>query len=491
MVNKVEMKVKIVSLIMIAVLLVLSVPAYAVDENRTTTSEHIFTDAELACDAPVDPSVLSSASEDGFVPVNRIEGDMTRITTEYYIASRVNGKMLSSSSTNVLTQTMFNDETYNNHAYQKWRFSLESDGNYIVYAYNDSSVCLTVNPNSLTVSLSDDIGSEYQKWKMYYSSSGNALQCMATDSSVGGYKLVIGTSRISVSNTAFTPVGFINVSSYVPCTSISMTPIYIDVDSSRYVYPTYTPSNSSLVSSQWTDYSTSSSQVFTVTDAGLLSGIDWGSATLTVKNKITEVEGIASVYVIKSPNPDAQNKETWCWAAAAKRVGIHNGGGSSLNSGSTLLVNTDGVIDIYCGRNYNGAYTADTEQRQIVYHIHGSDGSLGGNHLKIATAMEYIAQNTVTVEILGNGSLSESDIGTLNNELAAGRWVVGNVISVSSGSGHSIVIQSYNASTGKYTFWDPARDRDYTFDASDILNDTLEIDVISGYSRLERIQICY
>ena len=76
------MKVRIISLILIAVLLVLSVPAYAVDENRTTHAEHIFTDAELACDAPVDPSVLSSASEDGYVPVNRIEGDMTRITTE-------------------------------------------------------------------------------------------------------------------------------------------------------------------------------------------------------------------------------------------------------------------------------------------------------------------------------------------------------------------------------------------------------------------------
>lgn len=295
------MKVRIISLILSAVLLVLSVPAYAVDENRTTPAEHIFTDAELACDTPVNSSVLSSASEDGFIPVNLIEEYMTRATTEYYITKTSNGDMLSSSATNTLQKGRYLSGYSNNFAYLKWRFSLENDGNYIVYAYNDVSVCLTVDPVTRNVTLSEDDGTQYQKWKIYYSSGGNVLQCMASDSRVSGYKLYFDNSSFYVTNTNYSMLGFITVSSFVPCTRMTAQEVYMLPGDGQYLSNiVYSPTNSNYRDGVWASYSVNSTPVCTVSDSGYLSAVSTGQATVTVTNKITSAEVRFTVKVFSS-----------------------------------------------------------------------------------------------------------------------------------------------------------------------------------------------
>lgn len=215
----------------------------------------------------------------------------------------------------------------------------------------------------------------------------------------------------------------------------------------------------------------------------------------TIKNKEFNT---ANVYVTRHPNSDGQNKTNWCWAAASKKVGEHNGGSGALNTGSAVLVNTVGLHtysnEKFFGANPNGSITVDAGQRQIVVAVHGSDANnTGGNDAK-EVALELSARNDVTVKTLGLGRLGLSALNksTMNNDLSDGRWIVGNVFTDDSDwSGHSIVIQSYNSSTQVYTYWDPWTNTIGTFTKTQLNNDTIHLTTSTTDRVLAWIQRCY
>jgi len=211
----------------IAVSILLSFSVNALDKSKVITdaprNEHVFTKAELAC---MSDSVfgLSSENNEEFVEIKNIEGKTTRASTTYYIIEMNDGYMLTSPSSGTFSRTRYANSGSND--VRKWIFTEDNDGNYIVYSNTDKAKCLTVNPSTGNVSLSNYTASKYQKWKMYYSGNGNALSSMATDSPVYGYKLVINSTSCSVSNTTFTPVGFFDVSWYVPVSTLHILSLF-------------------------------------------------------------------------------------------------------------------------------------------------------------------------------------------------------------------------------------------------------------------------
>ena len=112
---------------------------------------------------------------DALVPINRAE-TAAKGTTSYYIVECSDGYLLTNPSGTTFSRTRYLSGTLQ---YKQWKFTSDLNGNYLVYSSSNSSQCLTVNPTTKAVSLSNySPTSDYQKWKMYYSTSGNALVCV-------------------------------------------------------------------------------------------------------------------------------------------------------------------------------------------------------------------------------------------------------------------------------------------------------------------------
>lgn len=246
--------------------------------------------------APADECIFDVS--DTLIPIKYIENS-TKDTTAYYIIECDDGYMLTNPSGTTFSRTRYNSGSLQ---YKKWNFTEDSNGDYIVYSYSNPTKCLTVNPTTKTVSLSTySSSSNYQKWRMYYSSNGNALKCVSSDSSVNGYKLVISGSSLSVSSSTYTPVGFFDVSWYVPATGLSYSSFYLAPEQSKYVYPNKTPSNA-ICSNSWINWSSSNTSRMTVNSGGRVTGVSTGSATLTFRDRITRVYGTCTVNVTQIPN---------------------------------------------------------------------------------------------------------------------------------------------------------------------------------------------
>lgn len=172
------MKFRILSCFLAVFILFSAIPVYAAEDTKSTT-EHIFTNAELAGAATVDTSNTLLTS-DGFIPINNIEGHSLRASTTYYIAEMTDGYLLTSPTSGTFSKTRYSAGNSNSHNLQKWIFTEISTGVYVVYSNTDTSKCLTVNPSTRQVTLAAYSGSQYQKWRMYYSGNGNALQSEAT-----------------------------------------------------------------------------------------------------------------------------------------------------------------------------------------------------------------------------------------------------------------------------------------------------------------------
>ncbi len=411
---------------------------------------------------------------------------------EYYIAFQSDGKMLTSSSSYTLSKTTYSESN----SYQKWIFTEVSSGVYIIRMKNNINKCLTAVPSSSTISISTvSSGNTNQYWKMDISPDGNGLKSKSTDTNVKDKKMYYNGGSFALSNTSYSAVGFIDVSGFIPCTSLSLSEIYINAGTSRHIYPTRYPSNANVTSGWALAYTSSSSSVFTVSD-GKITAKDAGVATLTIRNKVTGASCTANVYVTRLPSPDAQNKDKWCWAACAKMVGEHNGGSGALGIGASLLTYSDG-LHTYGGTKYFGKTpslqnTSDTGQRQIVIDVHGDDKNKGGSNEAKEQALQFASKNNMSIGTLGSifgTGLTNSDINTMRNELANGCWVIGNVFP-SSGPGHSIVIQSYNSSTNVYTYWDPWTNYNGTFTSTQLENDTIRLISSPAVGRLSWIQYC-
>ena len=206
-----------------------------------------------------------------------------------------------------------------------------------------------------------------------------------------------------------------------------------------------------------------------------------------------EFDNIASIS-LRLPNEDAQNKTNWCWAACSKMVGEHNGGDGALRDAPALLTIATNVHsfgeELFFGETSTGALTVDGGQREIVINVHGDDDNYGGSNIHKEKALQLASVNDMDIGTWGNGSLSTSDIAAMNNELAAGRWVIGNIFTNISWRGHSVVIKSYDTTTQTYTFWDPWTDNDYTFMRNDLLNDTIRTESDPSNRTLAWVQYC-
>ncbi len=285
---------KTLAVILSLVVVLLSIPLQA----SAIEKEHIFTYEELACMEYVPAEECKFDVADTLMPINNIENS-TKGTTAYYIIECSDGYMLTNPSGTTFSRTRYNSGSLQ---YKKWNFTEDSNGDYIVYSYSNPTQCLTVNPTSKTVSLSTySSSSNYQKWRMYYSSNGNALKCVSSDSSVNGYKLVISGSSLSVSSSTYTPVGFFDVSWYVPATGLSYSSFYLAPEQSKYVYPNKTPSNA-ICSNSWINWSSSNTSCMTVNSGGRVTGVSAGSATLTFRDRITRVYGTCTVNVTQISN---------------------------------------------------------------------------------------------------------------------------------------------------------------------------------------------
>lgn len=260
--------------------------------------EHIFTYEELACMDYVPAEECTTDVEDTLIPIKNTV-NTTKGTTTYYIIECNDGYMLTNPSGTTFSRTRYNSGALQ---YKKWKFTEDSNGDYIVYSYSNSTKCLTVNPTTKAVSLSTySSSSNYQKWRMYYSSNGNALKCVSSDSTVNGYKLVISGSTLSVSNSTYTPVGFFDVSWYTPTTSISYSNFYLAPQQYKYVYPVKTPSNATL-SNNWINWYTSSPAKATVNSDGKVTAVSPGTSYLYFTDRITRVSGMCSVFVTQIAN---------------------------------------------------------------------------------------------------------------------------------------------------------------------------------------------
>ncbi len=407
--------------------------------------------------------------------------------TEYYIAFQSDGKMLTADSSYNLSTTAYSA----NNSYQKWLYTEVSTGVYVIRMKNNTNKCLTAVPGTSTITIADvSDGNTNQHWKMTILSGGNALQSQSINK-----RLYLSGGSFTLSSSSYSSLAFIKVANFVPCTSMTLDDIYVSIGKSKYVYPTCYPSNATLTSGWAVTYTASSDNAFTVNNNCITAGNNFGSGTLTVTNKITGASCRADVYVIRLPNPDAQNKNKWCWAAASKMVGEHNGGSGALDTGFAVLTYTDGLHsydgeDFY-GQNLSMQYIVDAGQRQILLEIYGNDTSHNGTNENKERALELAASTEVITETLGNeiSGLNNYEIKDMDDDLSDNLWVVGSVFT-EDGDGHSIVIRSYDSSDQKYYYWDPWTNKTGTFTKSELDNDTIRMAWSSTYRALTYVQRC-
>ena len=185
--------------------------------------------------------------------------------------------------------------------------------------------------------------------------------------------------------------------------------------------------------------------------------------------------------VLRMPNPDAQNKTWWCWAASAKMVGEHNGVAGSLPNGAATLSISTNVHSfegkLFYGENVDGSLTVDAGQRAIVISRHGDDGNHSGTYDDMVEGMILATCAYTNAGTWGSSgsTLSTSEIEKMNIELANGRWVIGNIFYLTNlNMGHAIVIRNYDSTSEEYTYWDPWTDTEGIFTRTQILTNTIQ-----------------
>jgi hypothetical protein len=211
----------------------------------------------------------------------------------------------------------------------------------------------------------------------------------------------------------------------------------------------------------------------------LTAGVEY---FLKVRGYSTSTTGSFSLTLARMPNPNAQNKTMWCWAAASKMVGERSGGNGALNVGATALTNTGDRhsfgANLFFGQNGAGNFTADAGQRQIVWARYSNDNNNGGTTADKEAALQLASFRTMTVDTIGaqnDNRITDAQIITLRNELTAGRWVVGSTIRTAGGTGHSIVVRTYTAATDTYGYWDPWTNTTGTFTGANLTGNAIRL----------------
>jgi hypothetical protein len=426
--------------------------------------------------------------------------------TPYYIVGCANGDMLTSDNSS-LSYSRFELPYYTiMNTMRQWNFIAIGGGRYLVQSASNTGLYLTADPASHGVSpavLSNAGADSNQHWRIAVLGDGKALASASADTNIAGHRL---TGSMSLSETAYIPVDFLDAETYVPATGISIDDFDVVAGQSRHVpAPAFTPSNAfGGTGSAWFTYTPSNPHNYNVSidaDGLCTAGTNIDAITYTAENKITSVSTAFTVSVVTLPHPDAQNKSQWCWAAAAKMVGENNSGGSgALNTGIAILV-TESGIHSYGGVNFfgrrpnppNPQYTVDAGQFQIVVAVHSDDRNEGGDNDAKETGVRLALLNNMLVGSLGSRSgVTATDIYWMNDELANDRWVIANVFRNSDWSGHSVVVKSMsnNGATDVYEYWDPWTNEESQFTSAQIATKTIQLTDDPENRTLAWIQLC-
>lgn len=167
-----------------------------------------------------------------------------------------------------------------------------------------------------------------------------------------------------------------------------------------------------------------------------------------------------TAFAERSPQPYGQNKELWCWAAAAKMVAEHNNGLGYSTEPQQLtfedgLHSHDGLN--YWGEDANGKKTADGAQRSIVVAVKGDDMNRKGTLTNMKDALQYAAAYNVDVGVVGEigTKLSDGNIKLLKDEMQCREYVMAGFYDSGYQHGHVDVIMDYRVSDDSYEIFDP------------------------------------
>ncbi len=223
-------------------------------------------------------------------------------------------------------------------------------------------------------------------------------------------------------------------------------------------------------------WQTGDASVAEVNSGGSAHALDAGTAEIQARySSSSTTYSKYTVRVERLPKPSIQNKDNWCWVAASKMVGVHNGGNTATNNplpeGVVSLLNSEGVHSytngqtlVKCyGELYYGGKTVDAGQRYLIMQIKGNDQDLTGSDDDIIDALQWASYNTMHIEKKTKSVLfgwTTALKNTFNNELNNGRYVLVSVTYTSNGDvvAHSLVVQSIDTSGGvtSYDLWDPS-----------------------------------
>lgn len=184
-----------------------------------------------------------------------------------------------------------------------------------------------------------------------------------------------------------------------------------------------------------------------------------GSVQTTYKDTIT-LNSTSSNSIFRTPSRYGQNKSNWCWAVSAIVVAENNFNVSSTHV-PTVLSNTTGKRTNKIGANIAGDYTADSTQRNVVYHVKKSEANNTGDDQDRIKAMTFVSgQTNVTSGMIGSPGTSISSAGntmnSIKNLLAQGKYVIANYkFATNVQKGHSIVLKEYDVSMGLFRTFDP------------------------------------
>lgn len=175
-------------------------------------------------------------------------------------------------------------------------------------------------------------------------------------------------------------------------------------------------------------------------------------ALLLLSLILTGVSTTVLGAAVRAPQTKGQNKSNWCWATAAKRVGVHNGGNNLGSDTAVVATNTQGLHSWngvpYYGQDSSGRVTLNSGQRTLVMHVYGSDKNEAGDDSDKHAALQRASSRNMSVGTLGsyNANLSAANKTVLNNELNAGRWCIGNVAASTGNFFHSVTVENFDGS---------------------------------------------
>ncbi|MBR6427594.1 MAG: RICIN domain-containing protein, partial [Clostridia bacterium] len=232
---------------------------------------------------------------------NDVYPDGTRSVYHFFLGAYSDGDLLTFSNLHSSpTETRYSDGNNNNHKYQKWEISYYNS-HYTLYPLGgENPYALTVNPTTLAVTVEPYYSTDVcQRWDITILGHGRIyLTSLATGTDAYGYKLVVNGSSVTVSSSSYTTFLIADYDTYVGSTSLSYGNFYLAPGSTRMVFPT----NQTGLNVPTGAIKLTSSNSKVAVSYNIVTGKTSGTATLTIKDKITNAQTTCTVNVTPIAN---------------------------------------------------------------------------------------------------------------------------------------------------------------------------------------------